>query len=178
MFMDKYYRTRGVAPESITDVQTGAFGLATKIDEITVTASSVPSWAEYAKICFTRNLSKDFSIESYANSIFFQLEDNNGQLYFSNVAPEGQSVDAIVIDAPVSYSFQDGDRVNILDDDGERIQLGVKAVVNGLILCDPDSRLQLPNCLCAWAPPPDPSEGLPMDINYQKAVKNLKENDI
>jgi len=144
MFMDKFFRTRGVHPSSINNVQTAQFGVATKIDEITMTSSSIPSWAEYAKVVMTNNLTKDFSIEAYANSIFFQLEDNDGTLYFSNVAPEGQSVDSIVIDAPISYSFQEGDRVNLIGDDGSPTQIGVKSVVNGLIFCEPTEDFKIP----------------------------------
>lgn len=143
VFLDEYHRNRGVNTASITDVRTGGFGLATKIEELTITSSTVPSWAKYAKVVMTDNLSKDYSIEAYANSIFFQLEDDDGTLYFSNVAPEGVRVNAIVIDAPISYSFQEGDRVNLLGDDGVSYQTGVNAVINGLIYCDEIEELKI-----------------------------------
>ena len=53
----------------------------------------------------------------------------------------------------------------------------IKNHQNGVSPDDQESILELLRS-CAWAPPPDPTEGLPVDVNYQKAVKNLKENDI
>ena len=48
---------------------------------------------------------------------------------------------------------------------------------NGVTPDDQDKILELLRS-CAWAPSPDPSEKLPLDDNYQKAVRNLKESDI
>ena len=42
---------------------------------------------------------------------------------------------------------------------------------------DQDTLLELLHS-CAWALPPDLSESLPLDINYHKTVKNLKESEI
>lgn len=53
----------------------------------------------------------------------------------------------------------------------------IKNHQNGVSPDDQETILELLRS-CAWAPPPDPTEGLPVDVNYQKAVKNLKENDI
>ena len=53
----------------------------------------------------------------------------------------------------------------------------IKNHQNGVSPDDQDTLLELLRS-CAWAPPPDSSEGLPLDVNYQKAVKTLKENDI
>ena len=53
----------------------------------------------------------------------------------------------------------------------------IKNHQNRVLPDDQDTILELLRS-CAWAPSPDPSVGLPVDVNYQKAVTNIKENDI
>lgn len=138
VFYDEFMRNRGVSPTSIKTFTTGNFAFPTRIKSIAVSVSNAPSWAQYAQIVATRNLSKDFSIEGYANSIFFRLEDEERNYYFSNFAPTGVTVESIVIDTDISYTYQDGDKINILLSNGNVGKLAIKSVSDGLIYCDPN----------------------------------------
>lgn len=135
-FYDEFGRTRGVVENSVKTFKTGLFTSPTRISSMVVSAATVPSWAKSFKVLSTRNLSKDFSIEGYANSIFYQLEDNDGVLYFSNFAPGDINIRSVVIDIDLSYGFQEGDRVNLLVN-GSYEQLPVTSVLNGRIFCEP-----------------------------------------
>jgi hypothetical protein len=156
MFMDKFFRTRGVVESSIIEFNTGNFAGTTRSEGITVDVSTAPSWAAYAQLCLTRNLSKDYSIESYASGIYFEYEDSEGSSFISPVpiesgdvqswandsilhnmfSSDGYILKSIVIDPSISYSFQDGDFINIEGYSGAILNLKIRSVINGLIYCD------------------------------------------
>lgn len=139
-YYDDFLRTRGGVKGSIASFSTGLFAFPTRIKQLTVSATSAPSWAKYYKVFATRNLSKDFSIEGYADAIFYQIEDNQGNLYFSNFAPEGFVIDSVVIESGISYTFQKGDKVNLyVGGDNPIEQLSITASLNGRIFCEPST---------------------------------------
>lgn len=137
-FYDEFFRTRGISENSIQSFSTGLFDFPMRIKTLSFLITNPPSWAKYYKVLATRNLSKDFSIEAYADAIFYQIEDDDGSLYFSNFAPEGTVIDSVVIESGISYTFQQGDKVNLLVDD-EIEQLSVKSAINGRIFCEPSN---------------------------------------
>lgn len=144
VWMDEFGRHRGVDPTSIKEFRTGNFDFPTRIKTISFTSvSPIPSWAKWAQVVATKNISKDFSIEGYASGIFFEIKDENKESYFSNFAPSGSVVESVVINIDLSYTFQKGDMVNLKLSDGTIGKLNIKSVVDGLIYCDPNPSLRV-----------------------------------
>lgn len=153
IFMDEKFRTRGVVPSSVTKFSTSDLSTTNnRIKSISMTITTAPSWAVYAQVVATRNLSKDFVIESYANGIFYQIEEiSTGNLFFMNAggtSPNGIAastsdfkVRSIVIDPNTSYTFQSGDFVQVYGDDGSIYELEVNSYTNGLIYCSPNDNV-------------------------------------
>lgn len=71
-YYDKAMKTRGV--EKYTKFNTGKFAT-TIVPTVTVTFTTAPpSWAKYAQLVYTKNISKSYIFEGYASSIFFELK--------------------------------------------------------------------------------------------------------
>jgi hypothetical protein len=127
-YYDKAMKTRGV--EKYDKFTTGKF--ATKvIPTVTVTFTTAPpSWAKYAQLVYTKNISKSYIFEGYASAIFFELkktfvdektkEVTTLMSFVQSVTKDDlKEINAFVIDmmgmirAGRIYTWQQGDYVSI-----------------------------------------------------------------
>lgn len=132
-YYDKAMKTRGV--EKYEKFTTGKF--ATKIiPTVTVTFTTAPpSWAKYAQLVYTKNISKSYIFEGYASSIFFELKKTNVDektkevttllSFVQSVTKDDlKEINAFVIDmmgmirAGRIYTWQQGDYVSIKTPNG------------------------------------------------------------
>jgi len=116
---DEYLRTRGV--EDTVDFKTGNFDYPL-YPNITLTkggGAGFPSWAKYYQLLVTKNLSKDYSVEGYASSYYWRLNDDTlTEVRQLDATTRGNIKDLVVdlsgmIRAGYSYTFQEGDRINM-----------------------------------------------------------------
>ena len=75
VLFDEYMRTRGV--EGIQKFTTTEFGFNKKSISIDK-RSDFPSWAKYFQLAITKNLTKDFIYEGYADTCYFIAEPSQG----------------------------------------------------------------------------------------------------
>ena len=75
VLFDEYMRTRGV--EGIKKFNTTEFGFNKKSISI-YKQSNFPSWAKYFQLAITKNLTKDFIYEGYADTCYFIAEPSQG----------------------------------------------------------------------------------------------------
>lgn len=127
-YYDKAMKTRGV--EKYEKFTTGNF--ATKIiPTVTVTFTTAPpSWAKYAQLVYTKNISKSYIFEGYASSIFFELKKTTVDektkevttllSFVQSVTKDNlKEINAFVIDmmgmirAGRIYTWQQGDYVSV-----------------------------------------------------------------
>lgn len=129
-YYDAALKTRGV--EKYIKFTTGKFTLPLIPNVSIVRGSSyqVPSWAKYAQLVYTKNISKAYVYEGYASNIFFELtlvdvnettkETTETTTYSQNVTKDQlKNVKYFVVDlmgmfrAGNIYTFQAGDRITI-----------------------------------------------------------------
>jgi len=75
VLFDEYMRTRGV--EGIQKFTTTEFGFNKKSISLNK-RSDFPSWAKYFQLAITKNLTKDFIYEGYADTCYFIAEPSKG----------------------------------------------------------------------------------------------------
>ena len=75
VLFDEYMRTRGV--EGVQKFTTTEFGFNKKSISIDK-RSDFPSWAKYFQLAITKNLTKDFIYEGYADTCYFIAEPSQG----------------------------------------------------------------------------------------------------
>lgn len=150
-YYDKAMKTRGV--EKYDKFTTGNF--ATKvIPTVTVTFTTAPpTWAKYAQLVYTKNISKSYVFEGYASSIFFELkkttvdektkEVTTLMSFVQSVTKDDlKEINAFVIDmmgmirAGRIYTWQQGDYVSIKTPDPNGIlDLKIIGQNDNLIYC-------------------------------------------
>lgn len=125
---DEYLRTRGV--EDIVDFRTGRFTYPIYPDvRVTKGGGSFPSWAKYYQIVMSKNLSKDFSVEGYASNYFWIKTDTDATRVRQLVDATRGDVKFFVLDlsgmirSGYTYTFQEGDRINLNFESGGFIKL-------------------------------------------------------
>jgi hypothetical protein len=148
-YYDKAMKTRGV--EKYDKFTTGKF--ATKvIPTVTVTFTTAPpSWAKYAQLVYTKNISKSYIFEGYASSIFFELkktivdektkEVTTLMSYVQSVTKDDlKEINSFVIDmmgmvrAGRIYTWQQGDYASIKTPNGV-LDLKIIGQNDNLIYC-------------------------------------------
>lgn len=148
-YYDKAMKTRGV--EKYDKFTTGKF--ATKvIPTVTVTFTTAPpSWAKYAQLVYTKNISKSYVFEGYASSIFFELKKTNVDektkevttllSFVQSVTKDDlKEINAFVIDmmgmirAGRIYTWQQGDYVSVKTPNGV-LDLKIIGQNDNLIYC-------------------------------------------
>lgn len=148
-YYDKAMKTRGV--EKYDKFTTGKF--ATKIiPTVTVTFTTAPpSWAKYAQLVYTKNISKSYVFEGYASSIFFELKKTNvdektkevttSLSFVQSVTKDDlKEINAFVIDmmgmirAGRIYTWQQGDYVSVKTPTGV-LDLKIIGQNDNLIYC-------------------------------------------
>jgi hypothetical protein len=148
-YYDKAMKTRGV--EKYDKFTTGKF--ATRIiPTVTVTFTTAPpSWAKYAQLVYTKNISKSYIFEGYASSIFFELkktivdektkEVTTLMSYVQSVTKDDlKEINSFVIDmmgmvrAGRIYTWQQGDYASIKTPNGV-LDLKIIGQNDNLIYC-------------------------------------------
>lgn len=148
-YYDKAMKTRGV--EKYEKFTTGNF--ATKIiPTVTVTFTTAPpSWAKYAQLVYTKNISKSYIFEGYASSVFFELkktfvdektkEVTTSLSFVQSVTKDDlKEINAFVIDimgmirAGKIYTWQQGDYVSVKTPNGI-LDLKIIGQNDNLIYC-------------------------------------------
>lgn len=148
-YYDKAMKTRGV--EKYQKFTTGKF--VTKIiPTVTVTFTTAPpSWAKYAQLVYTKNISKSYIFEGYASSIFFELkkttvdektkEVTTLMSFVQSVTKDDlKEINAFVIDmmgmirAGRIYTWQQGDYVSVKTPNGV-LDLKIIGQNDNLIYC-------------------------------------------
>jgi hypothetical protein len=148
-YYDKAMKTRGV--EKYDKFTTGKF--ATKvIPTVTVTFTTAPpSWAKYAQLVYTKNISKSYIFEGYASSIFFELKKTTVDektkevttllSFVQSVTKDDlKEINAFVIDmmgmirAGRIYTWQQGDYVSVKTPNGV-LDLKIIGQNDNLIYC-------------------------------------------
>ena len=148
-YYDKAMKTRGV--EKYDKFTTGKF--ATKvIPTVTVTFTTAPpSWAKYAQLVYTKNISKSYIFEGYASSIFFELKKTTVDektkevttllSFVQSVTKDDlKEINAFVIDmmgmirAGRIYTWQQGDYVSVKTPNGI-LDLKIIGQNDNLIYC-------------------------------------------
>ena len=148
-YYDKAMKTRGV--EKYEKFTTGNF--ATKIiPTVTVTFTTAPpSWAKYAQLVYTKNISKSYVFEGYASSIFFELkkttvDEKTKEIttllsFVQSVTKDDlKEINAFVIDimgmirAGRIYTWQQGDYVSVKTPNGI-LDLKIIGQNDNLIYC-------------------------------------------
>lgn len=148
-YYDKAMKTRGV--EKYDKFTTGKF--ATKvIPTVTVTFTTAPpSWAKYAQLVYTKNISKSYVFEGYASSIFFELKKTTVNektkevttllSFVQSVTKDDlKEINAFVIDmmgmirAGRIYTWQQGDYVSVKTPSGV-LDLKIIGQNDNLIYC-------------------------------------------
>ena len=129
VFMDSAMKTRGV--EYVKQFQTGLFsGPIIPTFTLNETGDAKPSWAKYMQLCITKNLSKSFIFEGFANSLYFELQYETTDPITSTVtkstktklsveSADLKSIKHCVVDisgmfnAGFVYAYNPGDRITI-----------------------------------------------------------------
>jgi len=148
-YYDKAMKTRGV--EKYTKFNTGKFAT-TIVPTVTVTFTTAPpSWAKYAQLVYTKNISKAYIFEGYASSIFFELkktfvDEKTKEVttllsFVQSVTKDDlKEINAFVIDimgmirAGKIYTWQQGDYVSVNTPNGI-LDLKIIGQNDNLIYC-------------------------------------------
>ena len=129
-YYDEAMKTRGV--EKYVKFNTGKFAYPI-LPTIRVALGSTwtkPSWAKYAQLVYTKNISKSYIYEGYASNIFFELKSLTTlsttkavteitTISQSITVDQLKNVSSLVVDlmgmfrANNIYNFSDGDRISI-----------------------------------------------------------------
>ena len=151
-FYDSALKTRGV--EKFEKFTTGSFAYP-MVPTFTVTLNSgyvKPSWAKYAQLVYTKNISKSYFYEGYASNIYFQITQTETNLVTkatTDILVASQSVTKdqlknikyFVIDlmgmyrAGNIYTVEQGDRISINTPNG-LLDLKIVGQENNLIYCE------------------------------------------
>lgn len=151
-YYDSALKTRGV--EKFEKFATGNFAYP-MIPTFTVNLNAgyqKPTWAKYAQLVYTKNISKSYFYEGYASNIFFQLNQVDTNLVTketTNILVASQSVAAdqikdikyFVIDlmgmyrAGFVYTVEQGDRVSVNTPNGI-LDLKIVGQEANLIYCE------------------------------------------
>jgi len=114
VLFDEYMRTRGV--EGIKKFTTTEFGFNKKSISI-YKQSNFPSWAKYFQLAITKNLTKDFIYEGYADTCYFIAEPSidNSLSPITAIRAEGFKTDQ---DGNQSFDYtSDTNSVRVYNDD-------------------------------------------------------------
>lgn len=150
-YYDEAMKTRGV--EKYIKFKTGkfTFPILPTID-VTLGASWVkPSWAKYAQMVYTKNISKAYIYEGFASNIFFQLTQTETNLVTKEVTTIDVASQSITKDqlkdvkyfaidlmgmfrANSIYTFQQGDRISINTPNG-MLDLDIVGQNTNIIYC-------------------------------------------
>ena len=151
-FYDSALKTRGV--EKYEKFTTGSFTYP-MIPTFSITLNAgyaKPSWAKYAQLVYTKNISKSYFYEGYASNIYFQVTQIDTNLVTKDttellVASQNVTADQLknvkyfVIDlmgmyrAGYIYAVEQGDRVTINTPNG-KLDLKIAGQENNLIYCE------------------------------------------
>jgi len=151
-YYDEAMKTRGV--EKYIKFRTGKFALPIlPTINIGLGASwAKPSWAKYAQLVYTKNISKAYIYEGFASNIFFQLTQTETNLVTKevttlNVVSQSVTKDQLkdvkyfAIDlmgmfrANSIYTFQQGDRISINTPNGI-LDLDIVGQDSNIIYCN------------------------------------------
>lgn len=151
-YYDSALKTRGV--EKFEKFSTGNFAYP-MIPTFTVTLNAGyerPSWAKFAQLVYTKNISKSYFYEGYASNIYFQLNQTDTNLVTKEtttvlVASQSVTADQIkdikyfVVDlmgmyrAGFIYTAEQGDRISVNSPNGV-LDLKIVGQEANLIYCE------------------------------------------
>lgn len=150
-YYDEAMKTRGV--EKYIRFKTGKFAFPI-LPTINVNLGSTwakPSWAKYAQLVYTKNISKAFVYEGYASNIFFILTKTETNVVTKevttfNIASQSITKDQLkdvkyfgvdlmgMFRSNSVYTFQEGDKISINTPNGI-LDLDIKAQDANIIYC-------------------------------------------
>ena len=145
-FLDGFLRTRGAI--AVKEISSGnSIYSISNVRLASVSTNNIPSWAKYLQLVVSENLDKDFSIEGYASSVFYEMTNTDGSgTYLSEFVADPGNLERIVVSTDVGYNYQEGDRMslNVTRDDSYSSFLDFKIVGSdsGKIYLDPGSYRQ------------------------------------
>jgi hypothetical protein len=137
-FYDDALKTRGV--EKYQKFTTGKFTypILPTVNIRLATGWQAPSWAKYAQLVYTKNISKSYVYEGFASSIFFEMNDKTiTQTLLKN---QLKDVNFLVVDlmgmfkAGKIYAFVENDRISINTPNGI-LDLNVEQQLNNFVYC-------------------------------------------
>jgi hypothetical protein len=137
-FYDDALKTRGV--EKYQKFTTGKFAYPI-LPTINITLASgwaAPSWAKYAQLVYTKNISKSYVYEGFASSIFFEMNDKT--ITQTLTKDQLKDVNFLVVDlmgmfkAGKIYSFVENDKISINTPNG-MLDLNVQQQLNNFVYC-------------------------------------------
>lgn len=137
-FYDDALKTRGV--EKYQKFTTGKFAypILPTINIELLTGWQAPSWAKYAQLVYTKNISKSYVYEGFASSIFFEMNDKT--ITQTLTKDQLKDVNFLVVDlmgmfkANKIYSFVQNDRISINTPNG-LLDLNVEQQFNNFVYC-------------------------------------------
>ncbi len=137
-FYDDALKTRGV--EKYQKFTTGKFAYPI-LPTINIQLASgwvAPSWAKYAQLVYTKNISKSYVYEGFASSIFFEMNDKT--IAQSLTKDQLKDVNYLVVDlmgmfkAGKLYTFVENDKISINTPNGV-LDLNVSQQFNNFVYC-------------------------------------------
>jgi ribosomal 30S subunit maturation factor RimM len=151
-YYDEAMKTRGV--EKYIKFKTGKFALPIlpTINVALGASWAKPSWAKYAQLVYTKNISKAYIYEGYASNIFFQLNQTETNAVTKEVTTlkvvsqsvtkdQLKNIEYFAVDlmgmfrAGLIYTYQEGDRISINTPNGI-LDLDVVAQNANIIYCN------------------------------------------
>jgi hypothetical protein len=137
-FYDEALKTRGV--EKYQKFTTGKFAypILPTVNIRLASGWQAPSWAKYAQLVYTKNISKSYVYEGFASSIFFEMNDKTITQTLSK--DQLKDVNFLVVDlmgmfkAGKIYAFIENDRISINTPNGV-LDLNVEQQLNNFVYC-------------------------------------------
>ena len=149
-FYDAAMKTRGVEGK-YTKFTTGNFDYPIVPDLTFTISGGAPSWAKFAQVVYSKNISKSYIFEGYASSIFFEItktvvneltkEVTTVKSFIQSVTKDDlKNITAFVIDimgmfrAGKIYTWSDGDYASIKTPNG-LLTLKIIGQLDNLVYC-------------------------------------------
>ncbi len=137
-FYDDALKTRGV--EKYQKFNTGKFAypILPTINIVLASGWVAPSWAKYAQLVYTKNISKSYVYEGFASSIYFEMNDKSITQTLSK--DQLKDVNFLVVDlmgmfkAGKIYTFIENDKISINTPNG-MLDLNVVGQLNNFVYC-------------------------------------------